>query len=365
MRTIRRRPDSPDADGSPRLTRGNIVTLAAFFLTLAVIVAGSVIHLPYAVMSPGPTFDTLGRAPGTTQPVIEIDDARTYPTEGMLRFTTVAFAGGPGFPVDVWTVLGAWFDPARDILPVEEVFPPELTQQQLEQGNTVLMKGSQQEATAVALRAVGHEVPTHMVVAEVLPTSKVGDQLRPGDRFVSVAGRPVASMDAIRAALQQVEPGAPVELAVTREGKLVTVTVPTITGSEGRTALGVLLGLDHDFPFPVEIRAGDVGGSSAGLMFALAIYDKLTPGALTGAEQIAGTGTIDESGAVGPIGGIRQKIIGSRDDGASWFLAPAANCPEVGAVPDGITVVKVSSFDGAKAAVESIAAGSAEGLPHC
>jgi PDZ domain-containing protein len=142
--------------------------------------------------------------------------------------------------------------------------------------------------------------------------------------------------------------------------------VPTVSGTGGRTAIGVLLGVEHDFPVKVTINAGDVGGPSAGLMFALAIYDKLTPGSLTGDHAIAGTGTIDEQEQVGPIGGIRQKLEGARGAGSDYFLAPAANCPEVvGHVPDGLQVVKVATFDEAVSAVEAIARGQASGLPHC
>jgi Lon-like protease len=116
----------------------------------------------------------------------------------------------------------------------------------------------------------------------------------------------------------------------------------------------------------VTINAGEVGGPSAGTMFALAVYDTLTPGALTGGEDIAGTGTIDTAGTVGPIGGIRQKLVGARDGGASWFLAPAANCSQVvGHVPDGLRVVRIGTFDEARAAVEAIAAKRADRLPSC
>ncbi len=139
-----------------------------------------------------------------------------------------------------------------------------------------------------------------------------------------------------------------------------------ITGTAGRTALGVLLGLDHDFPVTVTVSAGDVGGPSAGLMFALGIYDKLTPGALTGKHDIAGTGTIDEAGAVGPIGGIQQKLVGARESGADSFLAPAGNCGQVrGHVPEGLQVYKVTSFADARAAVQGIASGRTATLARC
>lgn len=129
--------------------------------------------------------------------------------------------------------------------------------------------------------------------------------------------------------------------------------------------LGVRLQAAYDFPFEVTIHAGDVGGPSAGTMFALAIRDVLTPGAMTGGKQIAGTGTIDDAGHVGPIGGIRQKVVGANEAGARYFLTPADNCAELkGEVPDEITPVRIATFDDAVKAVEMIAAERGP-LPQC
>ncbi|MDN5789547.1 MAG: PDZ domain-containing protein [Micrococcales bacterium] len=362
----RRGPVTAGEDAPGRLSRANIAALVAFFLALVLVVLGSVVPLPYAVLSPGPTMNVLGDAPNSSTPLIDIDGARTYPTDGALRFTTVVISGGPGHRVHLWAVLDGWLDPTKEVVPVGAVFPPDASSKQVEQVNALEMKGSQQEATAVALRAVGKQVPTHIVVAKVLDSSKATGLLRAGDRIDSVGGTRVDSLDAVRTALQQVDPGKPIEVKVTRADKPVTMQVPTIEGPQGRTALGILLGIDHDFPIDVTIRAGDVGGPSAGLMFSLGIYDKLTPGALTGNHSIAGTGTIDDDGKVGPIGGIRQKLDGAKDDGADYFLAPDRDCDEaVGAIPDGLRVVRVSTFTEAVTAVEAIAKADVASLPHC
>ena len=147
----------------------------------------------------------------------------------------------------------------------------------------------------------------------------------------------------------------------------VTITTAESDDSGAKRAIvGISAGTDHTFPFDIDIKLADVGGPSAGLMFALGLYDKLTPGSLTGGKFVAGTGTIDDDGNVGPIGGIRQKLAGARADGATWFLAPADNCDEVvDHVPDGLDVVKVSTFDQARSAVEAIADGRTGSLPHC
>jgi len=383
VRTIKRVPEQPPGtylpvhrddpyglgqpDESGRMTRGNKVVLVVFFALLALIVVGSLVHLPYAVMSPGPIQNTLGvSADGKKTPIISVTGLPTYPTSGALNFTTVRVEGGPGYPVDVWDVLQAWVDPSREVLPVEDVFDPAVTEEQVAEENAIQMEGSQEEATAVALRAIGKDVPTYISVAGITDASKAKGLLKPKDRIEQIGDAPITTAQSVRDALQKVDPGEPVTVHVNRAGKDLTVDVPTITGQAGRTALGVLLGLDHDFPVTVKIDAGSIGGPSAGLMFSLGIYDMLTPGALVGDKQIAGTGTIDDEGRVGAIGGIRQKLAGARAGGSDYFLAPAGNCTDVvGHVPDGLEVLKIGTFDDARTAVEAIAKGRTGALPRC
>lgn len=377
MRTIRRLPadeagSAPQLPGPPRqrapLSRGNIVFLVGFFLGLAVLVVGNLVHVPFAIISPGPTMNTLGKVPGEADgsALISVEGLPTYETEGELNFTTVSVLGGPGFPVDAFDVLWAWMDPSQDVLPVDQVFDPDASKERIAEENAVQMEGSQEEATAVALRALGKPVKTHIEVDEFLDEAPAKEALRVGDRIVRVGDTTVTTTESIRSALQTVRPGEPIEIEVNRAGKPVVADVTTMTGAGGRTALGVILRLDHDFPATVTINAGDVGGPSAGLMFALGIYDKLTPGPLTNGRDIAGTGTIDEEGGVGPIGGIRQKMAGARSGGSEYFLAPVDNCPEVvDNVPSGLEVFAVSSFKDATNAVEGIASGRTSSLPRC
>jgi PDZ domain-containing protein len=227
------------------------------------------------------------------------------------------------------------------------------------------MVDSQQEAIAVALRATGRTVPQHLVLAEVAPDAPSAALLRAGDVVEAVDGTPVTTSEQIRAAISRHRPGEFVQLRLLRHGTEISVAAKT-RSSAGRTTIGVFLGLRFTFPVDVKINAGDVGGPSAGTMFALGVYDKLTPGALTGGQNIAGTGTIDVTGTVGPIGGIRQKLAGARAGGAQWFLAPSADCNEVvGHVPDGLRVVKIATFDQARSSVEAIAAGRGASLPTC
>lgn len=355
-------PQDGDGQDPYRLGRRSVVVLVGGFLLIALAALSTMVGLPYVVLKPGPITNII--ASGKT-PLITVSGARTYPTEGALDFTTVRVAGGPGFRVTVWDLLGAALNRSEEIEPEEAYFPKGITDKQVQEEGAAEMADSQQEAIAVALRAVGQKVVQHVVIAQVTQDSPNRSVLRQGDEIVSVDGTAVDDSASIRTAIGKHSAGQPVKLGLVRGGKPVEVTATT-RDAGGRTTIGVFLGVRFDFPFTVKIDAGNVGGPSAGTMFALGLYDTLTPGALTGGARIAGTGTIDSTGAVGPIGGIRQKLVGARDGGAQWFLAPADNCSEVvGHVPDGLRVVRISTFDQARSSVEAIAAHRGGSLPTC
>ncbi|WP_235737713.1 S16 family serine protease [Nocardioides alcanivorans] len=142
---------------------------------------------------------------------------------------------------------------------------------------------------------------------------------------------------------------------------------PTKDPDSDRAVIGIYPGTSYVFPFQVSIGIDpNIGGPSAGLMFSLAIYDTLTPGPLTGERSVAGTGTIDADGNVGSIGGIQQKIAGARDAGSELFLVPADNCADAEGAPNGsMRLAKVSTFEDARAAIETFAADKNAKLPTC
>lgn len=351
--------------GSLRTSRGTLAALVAVFVGLLVGAVGNIVHLPYAILQPGPAANVLGQDSAGKADLIAISGEKTYPTTGSLDFTTVRVNGGPGYPVNVWDVLGAWISGNQEVYPVDALFPPAQSAKDVAAENTAEMVDSQQEAAAVALTKLGFAVKQVVKVGQIAATAPSGDVLKVGDVITSVGGTAVTDSASVRAAIQKVAPGATLAIGVVRAGKPVSLEART-GAADDRTVLGIVLAIDFRFPFTVKIDVGDVGGPSAGLMFSLGIYDKLTDGSLTGGADIAGTGTIDATGAVGPIGGIRQKMVGARAAGATWFLAPADNCNEVtGHVPAGMQAVKVATFDGAEAAVAKIGQGQTSDLPHC
>jgi PDZ domain-containing protein len=352
-----------DPTDVPPIT-GRAITLAVSMVTTALLAAAaSVIPVPYAISSPGPTLDTLGSHDGA--PLISIAGAPTYPSTGELRLTTVALAGGDRAPVSLVALVRGWLDSARTVRPAEEVFPPDQTGEELDEQNETAMISSQERAAVAALEELGYEIPTTLKVAEAVEGTGAFGVLEPEEVLVALDGHRLTNFADLSSRMDDVTPGAVVRLTVSRAGELVDLDVTTTDDGTGRALLGVLVDPEFEMPVQVTIKIESIGGPSAGLMFALGIIDRLTEVDETGGARIAGTGTMDLTGDVGPIGGIGQKLIGARNDGAAWFLAPAGNCSEVTAVPDGLRVVAVETLAQARAAVEAIGAGEADGLPSC
>lgn len=338
-----------------------LVTLAVLCV---MILGGSLMPVPYVIERPGPAIDVLGEY--EDEQILEIHGAETHPTEGALMMTTVSVDGGPGYRVTPVEVVAAWFDRSKLVLPREAVFPDGQTREQTVLRNSAAMSTSQQGAVAVALDELGIAYRDEVIIAGVLEDGAAAGTLEAGDVVVSVGGRTAADVQGFQALIRAAPAGEPVPMTVRRGGEELDVEVPS-EDVDGAARLGVVLSAGFEFPMDIDITVGTIGGPSAGMIFSLSVYDELTPGALTGGHRIAGTGTIAADGTVGPIGGIRQKMVGAVDSDAEYFLAPGANCDEVvGFEPDGLEVVAVPDFEGALSAVETIAAtGGTEGLPTC
>jgi len=342
-----------------------LVLAVSGFATLLLGAALVLLPVPYAVLRPGPVFNTLGQYDNT--PLITIKGHPIYPTTGRLDLTTVTVAGGPNGRVNLLDMLLAWLSPKEIVVPEEVEFLPGQTAEQAQHENQAEMVSSQESATAAALSELGIPYKTTMTIAGMQDGSSAAEQFKKGDVIVAVDGKDAPGLTALREELQKVTAGGPVSVTVQRGGKRKDVTVKTIKGDHQRTVLGVYIAPTFKFPFVVRITIDNVGGPSAGTMFSLGIIDKLTPGDMTGGKPIAGTGTMDTDGTVGAIGGIAQKMAGARQAGAQWFLAPAADCHEVvGHVPAGLRIVKISTLAQARAAVEAIGSGKATApLPTC
>lgn len=364
----------PDDDGwiradprfGPEMREPRAVSSLVGWILLIGAVAGTVVlgtlSAPFVKEKPGPVYDTIGTIDleGTPTPVIEVDGEATYPTEGELDMLTVVLEGSPQSPLTWIDIALAWFDPTRAIIPLEAVYPEGTTDEQENQQSAADMANSQQEAVAAALGELDIAYTSIVTVQSVVDGFPADGVLEPGDQILTVAGEPIDGVSELSAELAQAGAGNQVVLGILREGAEQTAELVPVAASEGENAvvIGIQPGATYDFPFDVTVNLGSVGGPSAGMMLALGVYDKLTPGAITGGDHFAGTGTITADGEVGPIGGIRQKMYGADAAGAEWFLAPVANCDEVvGHIPSGLEVFAVTTLDDALDTVRTIAYG--------
>lgn len=355
-------------DGAPSRRGRGWLGWTLLSVAFGLVVLLGVVPSPYVIEQPGPVFDTLAttEADGEEQPLIGIPDARTFDTTGELNLLTVSVVGNPENLPHWLDVATAWLDPSKAVVPVESVYPPSVSTEDRNEENRILMVNSQRDAVAAALTELGYEIPRTLSVERVLEDSPALDVLEAGDRITSIDGQPVIDLADLREKIGEAGAGTPVELGLLRDGTTMTLAV-TPEAQDDAAVIGVLIATDYTFPFDVTIQLDDVGGPSAGMMFALGIIEKLGPEALTGGESFAGTGTIDAQGVVGPIGGIRQKLYGAERAGADYFLAPVANCDEVvGHIPDGLEVFAVSTLDDSLDVLSAVAEGSSlSELPRC
>jgi PDZ domain-containing protein len=339
-----------------------VTLLIAGSCVLVALVVAAVVSVPYVALMPGPTLNTLGKPDGTE--LIQISGHPTFPTTGNLNLVTVSYTGGPGTDFNIFSALRAWLSPDDAVVPADEIYTSGQTQQQVVQQDTQQMLGSQQDATAAALCYLNISFKTIDKVDSTVKGTPAYGVLKAGDVITAVGGKTVSCHHDIVTMIRGRKAGAPVTLTVDRKGQTKTVTINT-KDIGGEPVVGVDLGSPtYVFPFSVKINLSDIGGPSAGLMFALGIIDKLSPDNLTGGRFIAGTGEIEPGGQIDPIGGIQQKMAGARAAGATVFLTPASNCPDTsGAVPAGLKLVKVTSLADAVNDLEAIKKG--QPVPSC
>jgi PDZ domain-containing protein len=232
------------------------------------------------------------------------------------------------------------------------------------------MLDSQDAATAAALSQLGIKpASTSVAVGGFSTGSPSAGKLALGDRIVAVNGTAVSTPDQLTAQIGRVKPGQAVRITYQRGGgprQTVSITTAAAPGDARRPIIGITPTRKSVYPVTVKIGLKDVGGPSAGLMFAIGIVDLLTPGDLAGGRTIAGTGEITQNGSVGAIGGIQQKLLGARRSGATVFLVPADNCPEASqATPKGLRLVKVGTLADALGSLEALRANPSARLSSC
>lgn len=335
---------------------------ALCFVAMAVVLA--LTPVGFVTWSPGSAHDVLATG---DEPAISVSGVETYPTEGSLEITTVSVTSPDARLTLPEAVLAYWL-PDRDTLPRESIYPAGKSPEQVETEEQEMMAGSQTEAVVAALRKAEVPVVERPVIAAVTVGGPSDGVLTPGDLVLDIDGTPVETREDVLDAIGSAAVGDEVAFSVLRQGEEEQVVVTTDGSNNDASVpvIGAMVGTGYEYPAEVSFGIDPaIGGSSAGLVFSLAIYDKITPGALvTGA--VAGTGQISATGEVRPIGGIQQKIHGAEEAGAGVFLVPAANCPDVLGLSTELSLVRVDSLDTAVSALEQLSdPATAQDVPRC
>lgn len=353
--------DDSEASRRPRRrpTRRTWTIVFSAVLVVAFVVVGSFVKVPYVALGPGPTYDTLGDVDG--EHVVSIDGERSYDTKGQLRMTTVSLND----EVTLFGALGLWISGRYAVAPREEYFQPGQTDEEVRKENVEQFRSSQSNAEVAALRTLGY--PVKVVADQIVDDSPASRVLEPGDELVSVNGKNVSGRRDVTAAVENTRPGQRIGLTYQRgDQQPRTVKIELGRHPEGgqQGFIGVQPADRADVPFEVDISLEDVGGPSAGAMFALAIVERMQQENLVAGQKVAGTGEIDAQGNVGPIGGISFKVVAAKEDGATTFLVPERNCAEAAsAAPEGLELVRVGTLDDAVSALRNMRDGKP--VPHC
>ena len=352
----------------PAVPSRRYLTMVVASLSLIVLsCVAFLVPVPYVTMRPGPAFDTLGEF--NSKPMFTFGEGvKTYPTKGSLDFTTVSVTRAQA-DVSLAQAFEAYFAEDTAVVPRSFIYREgESAKDAKEQGQAQL-SSSKDSSRVAGLRAAGYTVPEMPTIASVNKDASAMGKLKKGDVIRSVNGRDTSTAKAVVEAVGRVDVGDPVTIGFTRGGETESVDIVTRPDAKDKAVprIGVMLRSKFDFPVKITNNVGEqVGGPSAGTMFALAIYDRLTPGALTGGSKVAGTGEIAPDGTVGPIGGIRQKMAGAADDDAEIFLVPAANCAEAADGSDhGMRLIKISTLENAIKSLEALAKNPKASVPRC
>ncbi len=359
----------PEMRAVPRMSRRTWASILAVVLVAGLSVVAARKPVPYVTFSPGPTVNVLGKY--EKKDIITVKGHPAYRDKGALRLVTI-IPSGPSDKVSIPTMVIAWLDPDRAVYPYTSLYGKTDTRQTVRQQSAAQMASSQDNAIASALAALDIPFVTRVGVASVEKDGPADGKLEPGDIIVAVNGTKVSGVTQVTDTIRPLPVGSVVDISVRRGNALRQVKLTTTSAQDDSKASAVRVSIQakgYTFPFDVKVKLDqNIGGPSAGLMFAMGIYDVLTPGSLTAGKAIAGTGEIDGEGRVGAIGGIQQKLVGAQAAGAKLFLVPSDNCAEaVGGNydPDKMRLVKVTTLDDAIEDVQAWVKNPDTKLPRC
>jgi PDZ domain-containing protein len=329
-----------------------LVPIVAFGVLLAMVT------VPYVSLGPGPTFNTLGEVEG--KQVVDIEGTEVHKTTGQLNMTTVSQRDN----LTLGQALTLWMSGREQLVPRDLVYPPDKSKDEIDEANNEEFKQSENSAEYAALGYLKYAQA--VTVQNVTKDGASAGKLQEGDAIDGVDGVPVSSLEQFQGIMEKTKPGQEVVLDFRRKNAPPGVATIKLKSNPDKPHgfLGIGVVEAPWAPFKIDFNLANIGGPSAGLVFSLAVVDKLTTGDLSGNKFVAGTGTIASDGKVGSIGGITHKILAAHEAGATVFLVPADNCDEAkSAHEDGIDLLKVDTLTRAVDSLKALSAGGE--APHC
>lgn len=331
------------------LNRSKLLQMLAYLGMAVVLLFVLLMPLDYFVFLPGKALEL--------REMVSVPDQDENDTGSFMM--TVVLSQQANIPLYIRGML----DPNIDLYPAEQVRPSHISNEEYQQQMLDMMNESQLGAAAVALRESGYEVVQTgegVLIITVSEESYAQGVLEPGDVLTALNGEPIHIREELTEAMIEMKPGDVVDLLVEREGEPFACSIELTPKTDDPLMGGIGIGCNTyrwsvQLPVEVNVHSQDIGGSSAGLMMSLEIMNQLDPEDITGGYRIAGTGTINFEGQVGPIGGVRQKVMGAIESEADFFFAPKENA-EAARQQAGhkLTVVEVESIKDALAFLRSL-----------
>lgn len=317
--------------------------------------AAFTVPIPMLMLHPGPT-------PGVFD-LVHVD-AEITPASGTFHITTVCLSEAPRL-VDL---VRAWASPRVVVISRSALFPPGKSREEVGREQETQMEDSKIAAAVAALRELGYEAePESVMVLSTQVDTPSAEVLQSGDVILAIDGNPITTRQQVGERIRERQVGETVNVQVRRDDEVKDFVVGTEPGPDGsnRPFIGVELSQRYTLPIAVEVDSGNIGGPSAGLMFAVGIVDQLDAADLTHGLTIAGTGAIDGDGNVGQVGGVEQKVEGARRTGATYFFVPDEEAQDaVDAAPPGMTVIGVKTLHEAVLELRELATPEDSGNPN-
>lgn len=292
-------------------------------IVIIIAVALNFVKTPYFVEKPGAAESING--------LVKVKGGHKVNGKFMLVYIYVGQA-------NVYQYLWAKYDRNKytTLVKEEEIKLPNENEEEYNLRQLDYMKGAQTAATYVAYKKAEKQPKLEkkgILILDVVSSMPGAKVLRSGDIIIGAEGKKVQSIDQMQPLLKGKKPGDVFHVTVKRAGKVKQVSVTigkfpkNLTGGKTKYGIGITQSNQASVAArpPLSFNIKNIGGPSAGLMMTLEIYDQLTKQDLAKGRKIAGTGTMEIDGSVGPIGGIDEKVVGANASGADVFFAPTAD----------------------------------------